>query len=245
GHSDPDVMDSIQKATLDGTSYGAPTEKEIVLAEMIIDRVPGCEMVRLVNSGTEATMSAIRLARGITGKDKIVKFSGCYHGHGDSFLIESGSGALTLGKPNSPGVTKGTAKDTLLAQFNDIETVEELFNYYGEGIAAVIVEPVNGNTGCIPPKNHFLRDLRALCTQNDSLLIFDEVMTGFRIARGGASEYYSVSPDLFTFGKVIGGGLPIGAYGGKRELMEQISPAGPVYQAGTLSGNPIAVTAGI
>ena len=245
GHAHPEVISAIQQVVMDGTSFGAPTEKEIILAEMIIDRVPGCDMVRLVNSGTEATMSAIRLARGITGRDKIIKFDGCYHGHGDSFLIAAGSGALTLGEPNSPGVTKGTANDTLIAQFNEIESVSELFAKYSKEIAAVIVEPVNGNTGCIPPQNDFLNDLKNLCNREGTLLIFDEVMTGFRVARGGAAELYNVIPDLFTFGKVIGGGLPIGAYGGKKELMEQIAPCGPVYQAGTLSGNPMAVTAGI
>ena len=245
GHGHPDVIQAVQKSVNHGVSFGAPTEKEVILAEMIIDRVPGCEMVRLVNSGTEATMSAVRLARGITGKDKIIKFSGCYHGHSDSFLIEAGSGALTLGQPNSPGVTRGIAQDTLLAEFNDIQTVSDLCNDYTSEIAAVIIEPVNGNTGCIPPENQFLQCLKDLCRQHDILLIFDEVMTGFRISKGGAAEYYSVDADLFTFGKVIGGGLPIGAYGGRKELMQQVAPSGPIYQAGTLSGNPIAVTAGI
>ena len=245
GHAHPDVIGVVQESANDGVSFGAPTEKEVILAEMIIDRIPGCEMVRLVNSGTEATMSAVRLARGIAGKDKIVKFSGCYHGHSDSFLIEAGSGAITLGQPNSPGVTHGTAQDTLMAEFNDIQTATDLFNDYASEIAAVIIEPVNGNTGCIPPEDQFLQNLRDLCSQHDVFLIFDEVMTGFRIARGGATEYYGVIPDLFTFGKVIGGGLPIGAYGGRKELMEKVAPSGPVYQAGTLSGNPMAVTAGI
>jgi len=243
GHTHPDVIKAIQETAENGTSFGAPTKKEITLAEMIVDRVPGCEM--LLNSGTEATMSAIRLARGATGRDKIIKFDGCYHGHGDSFLIAAGSGALTLGEPNSPGVTKGTANDTLIAQFNEIESVSEIFAEYSKEIAAVIIEPVNGNTGCIPPQNDFLNDLKNLCNREGTLLIFDEVMTGFRVARGGAAELYNVIPDLFTFGKVIGGGLPIGAYGGKKEFMEQVAPSGPVYQAGTLSGNPIAVTAGI
>lgn len=245
GHTHPEVIAAIAKVIQKGTSFGAPTELEITLAEMIIERVPSCDMVRLVNSGTEATMSAIRLARGITGQDKIVKFEGCYHGHGDSFLIAAGSGALTLGKPDSPGVTTGTAKDTLLAKFNDIESVSSLFQKVNGQIACVIVEPVNGNVGCIPPKNNFLKDLRKLCTQNDSLLILDEVMTGFRVARGGANELYNIDADILTFGKVIGGGFPIGAYGGKKEFMEYVAPAGPVYQAGTLSGNPVAVTAGI
>lgn len=245
GHAHPEVIAAVTETISDGTSFGAPTEREIILAEMIVDRVPSTEMVRLVNSGTEATMSAIRLARGITGRDKIVKFEGGYHGHGDSFLIAAGSGALTLGKPNSPGVTTGTAKDTLLAKFNDIESVVGLFKKLNDQIACVIVEPVNGNVGCIPPQNNFLKDLRELCTRNSSLLILDEVMTGFRVARGGANELYNIDADILTFGKVIGGGFPIGAYGGKKEFMEYIAPAGPVYQAGTLSGNPVAVTAGI
>lgn len=245
GHAYPEVIAAVAETISDGTSFGAPTEREIILAEMIVDRVPSTEMVRLVNSGTEATMSAIRLARGITERDKIVKFEGCYHGHGDSFLIAAGSGALTLGKPDSPGITAGTAKDTLLAKFNDIESVSRLFQKVGDQIACVIVEPVNGNVGCIPPQNNFLKDLRKLCTQNGSLLILDEVMTGFRVAYGGANELYNIDADILTFGKVIGGGFPIGAYGGKKEFMEYIAPSGPVYQAGTLSGNPVAVTAGI
>jgi len=245
GHADPAVIDSIQKVAVDGTSFGAPTEREVILAEMIVERVPGCEMVRLVNSGTEATMSAIRLARGITSKDKIIKFAGSYHGHGDSFLIEAGSGALTLGEPNSPGVTRATAQDTLLAEFNDIDSVAALCEKYCGEIGAIIVEPVNGNTGCIPPQDDFLQKLRDVANTYDILLVFDEVMTGFRIAQGGAAEYYSVIADIYTFGKVMGGGMPIGAYGGKREFMEQVSPVGPIYQAGTLSGNPLAVTAGI
>ncbi len=245
GHAHSKVTSAIQRVVENGTSFGAPTEKEITLAQLIIDRVPGCEKVRLVNSGTEATMSAIRLARGYTGKDKIIKFDGCYHGHGDSFLIAAGSGALTLGEPNSPGVTKGTAGDTLIAQFNEPDSVEAVFEKYSGEIAGVIVEPVNGNTGCIPPENGFLNFLKNICNHNESLLIFDEVMTGFRVAKGGAAEYYKVTPDLYTFGKVIGGGMPIGAYGGKLDIMEKIAPEGPVYQAGTLSGNPVAVTAGI
>ena len=245
GHAHPDIIVAIQKIAQKGTSFGAPTELEIELAEMIVERVPSADMVRLVNSGTEATMSAVRVARGVTGRDKMIKFDGCYHGHGDSFLIAAGSGALTLGEPNSPGVTKGTAADTLLAQFNDIETVKILFEKNPDQIACVIVEPINGNTGCIPPQDDFLRQLREICTANGALLILDEVMTGFRVARGGANELYGVDADLLTFGKVIGGGMPIGAYGGKRKFMEQVSPAGPIYQAGTLSGNPVAVTAGI
>ncbi|HCW75469.1 MAG TPA: glutamate-1-semialdehyde-2,1-aminomutase [Candidatus Marinimicrobia bacterium] len=245
GHAHPEIITAIQKIAQKGTSFGAPTELEIELAEMIVERVPSAEMVRLVNSGTEATMSAVRVARGVTGRDKMVKFDGCYHGHGDSFLIAAGSGALTLGEPNSPGVTKGTAADTLLAQFNDIESVKTLFQNNPDQIACVIVEPINGNTGCIPPQNDFLLQLREVCSANGALLILDEVMTGFRVARGGANELYGVDADLLTFGKVIGGGMPIGAYGGKREFMEQVSPVGPIYQAGTLSGNPVAVTAGI
>lgn len=245
GHAHPEIIASIQKVAQQGTSFGAPTELEIELAEMIVERVPSAEMVRLVNSGTEATMSAVRLARGVTGRDKMIKFDGCYHGHGDSFLIAAGSGALTLGEPNSPGVTKGTAADTLLAQFNDIASVKQLFEKNPDQIACVIVEPVNGNTGCIPPQENFLQNLRTLCSEQGALLIMDEVMTGFRVARGGANELYGVDADLLTFGKVIGGGMPIGAYGGKRKYMEQVSPIGPVYQAGTLSGNPMAVTAGI
>ncbi|MCH8012115.1 MAG: glutamate-1-semialdehyde 2,1-aminomutase [Candidatus Marinimicrobia bacterium] len=245
GHAHPDVLNALKRVIDNGTSFGAPTEMEITLAEMIIERVPSAEMVRLVNSGTEATMSAIRVARGVTGRDKIIKFDGCYHGHGDSFLIAAGSGALTLGEPNSPGVTKGTAADTLLATFNDTEWVENLFKQFKGQIACVIVEPVNGNVGCIPPQGNFLQNLRDICTGNDALLIFDEVMTGFRIARGGANELFGVDVDLLTFGKVIGGGLPIGAYAGKKEYMLEVSPSGPIYQAGTLSGNPVAVTAGI
>ena len=245
GHAHPEVIAALKSVIDNGTSFGAPTKAEITLAQMIVDRVPSAEMVRLVNSGTEATMSAIRLARGITRRDKIVKFEGGYHGHGDSFLIAAGSGALTLGKPDSPGVTAGTAEDTLLAKFNDIESVAGLFEKFNGQIACVIVEPVNGNVGCIPPQNNFLEELRSLCTQNNALLVFDEVMTGFRIASGGANELYNVDADLLTFGKVIGGGLPIGAYGGKKEFMSEVAPSGPIYQAGTLSGNPVAVTAGI
>ncbi len=245
GHAHPEVVDAVARVLSDGTSFGAPTEREVVLAEMIIDRVPSAEMVRLVNSGTEATMSAIRLARGVTGRDKIIKFDGCYHGHGDSFLIAAGSGAITFGMPNSPGVTTGTAKDTLVAKFNRIDTVDDIFQQHPDQIACVIVEPINGNVGCIPPEGSFLQELKTLCHKNGALLILDEVMTGFRVARGGANELYNADADLLTFGKVIGGGFPIGAYGGKREFMEQVSPVGAIYQAGTLSGNPVAVTAGI
>lgn len=245
GHAHPEVIAALKSVIDNGTSFGAPTKAEITLAQMIVERVPAVEMVRLVNSGTEATMSAIRVARGVTGHEKIIKFDGCYHGHGDSFLIAAGSGALTLGEPNSPGVTKGTAGDTLLAKFNNIDSVENLFKHNQNQIAAVIVEPVNGNVGCIPPQNNFLENLRSLCTQSNALLILDEVMTGFRVARGGANELYNIDADLLTFGKVIGGGLPIGAYGGKKEFMSEVAPSGPIYQAGTLSGNPLAVTAGI
>ncbi|NQT62479.1 MAG: glutamate-1-semialdehyde 2,1-aminomutase [Candidatus Marinimicrobia bacterium] len=245
GHAHPAIIAAVQKIATQGLSFGAPTELEIDLAELIIDRVPGLEMIRLVSSGTEATMSAIRVARGVTGRDKIIKFDGNYHGHADAFLIAAGSGAMTLGEPNSPGVPRGTAADTLLAQFNDLDSVEIVFKENSDQIAAVIVEPVNGNTGCIPPKEDFLHDLKSLCHKHGSLLILDEVMTGFRIAAGGAVERYSIDPDLITYGKVIGGGMPIGAYGGKREYMEQVAPAGSIYQAGTLSGNPVAVTAGM
>lgn len=245
GHAHPEVIDAIKNTLEDGTSFGTPTEREIILADMIVERVPSADMVRLVNSGTEATMSAIRVARGVTSRDKIIKFQGCYHGHADSFLIAAGSGAITLGKPDSPGVTKGTAQDTLLADFNDLNSVATLFESYPNEIAGIIVEPVNGNVGCIPPAPGFLEGLRTLCNANDALLIFDEVMTGFRIAKGGANERYNVDADLLTFGKVIGGGMPIGAYGGKREFIEQVAPSGAIYQAGTLSGNPVAVTAGI
>ncbi|GAB4367632.1 MAG: glutamate-1-semialdehyde 2,1-aminomutase [Calditrichia bacterium] len=245
GYSHPTVVEALQKEVEKATSFGAPTELEVELAELIVEMVPSIEMVRLVNSGTEATMSAIRLARGYTGRDKIVKFVGCYHGHGDSFLIQAGSGATTLGVPNSPGVTRGTISDTLLADFNDIASVETLFRKFGEEIAAVILEPVAGNMGVIPPEPGFLEGLRRLTSQHGSLLIFDEVMTGFRVARGGAQELYGVMPDLTTLGKIIGGGLPVGAYGGKREIMEQVAPVGAVYQAGTLSGNPLAVRAGL
>ncbi|RMH74864.1 MAG: glutamate-1-semialdehyde 2,1-aminomutase, partial [Calditrichaeota bacterium] len=221
------------------------TEVEIELAEKVIEMVPSIEMVRMVNSGTEATMSAIRLARGYTGKNKIIKFSGCYHGHGDSFLIQAGSGATTLGVPNSPGVTPASAADTLIARYNDIESVQQLIAQHGDDIAAVIVEPVAGNMGVIPPEGSFLQDLRRVTAEHNILLIFDEVMTGFRVAKGGAQERYGITPDLTTLGKIIGGGLPVGAYGGKREIMEQVAPTGPVYQAGTLSGNPLAMRAGL
>ena len=244
GHSHPAVIEKVQSILLNGTSFGAPTAYELELAEIICDMVPSVEMVRLVNSGTEATMSAARLARAYTGRDKIIKFEGCYHGHGDSFLIKAGSGAATLGHPSSPGVTKASASDTLIAVFNDIESVKKLFEQYPGKIAALIIEPVAGNMGVVTPGENFLNQLRQLCDTHKSVLIFDEVMTGFRLAEGGAQELYSITPDLTTMGKVIGGGFPIGAYGGKKEIMELIAPSGPVYQAGTLSGNPVAVTAG-
>ena len=245
GHAHPHVLNAVRSAVDGGLSFGAPTKKEMILADMIIERVPGCNMVRLVNSGTEATMSVIRLARGVTGKNKIIKFAGCYHGHADSFLIEAGSGSLTFGKPNSPGVTKETASNTLIAEFNSIESVEDILKENNNEIAGIIIEPVNGNAGCILPKEDFLKKLRLLCDAYGCLLIFDEVMTGFRIAKGGAAEYFSVIPDLYAFGKIIGGGMPIGAYGGGKVLMEEMAPVGSIYQAGTLSGNPVAVSAGI
>lgn len=244
GHAHPDVVEVVQEQAERSTSFGAPTEIEIELAELVCDLVPSVDLVRMVNSGTEATMSAARLARGYTGRDKIIKFEGNYHGHGDFFLIEAGSGAMTLSKPDSPGVTDGNAKDTLLAPFNDLEYVEELLSTNEGEVACIIVEPVAGNMGCIPPEPGFLEGLRELCDLHDVVLIFDEVMTGFRVAPGGAQERYGVTPDLTCLGKVIGGGLPVGAYGGRREIMEQIAPTGPVYQAGTLSGNPLAMRAG-
>ena len=228
-----------------GTSFGTPIELEIEIAELLTRIVPSIEMVRMVNSGTEATMSAVRLARGYTGRDKIIKFEGCYHGHGDSFLIKAGSGALTLGTPDSPGVTKGTANDTLNAKYNDLESVKTLVNENKDNVAAIIIEPVAGNTGVIPANKEFLQGLRDYCTQEGIVLIFDEVMCGFRVALGGAQELYGITPDLTTMGKIIGGGLPVGAFGGKREIMEKIAPLGDVYQAGTLSGNPLAITAGL
>jgi glutamate-1-semialdehyde 2,1-aminomutase len=245
GHRHPAVIDALHGYLDKGTSYGAPTELETVLARMIVDAVPSVEMVRMVNSGTEATMSALRLARGYTGRDKIVKFEGCYHGHADFLLIKAGSGALTLGIPTSPGVPASIAANTINAPYNDQETLEKIFEQEGEQIAAVILEPVAGNMGVVPPQLSFLERVRRLTQKYGSLLIFDEVMTGFRVAYGGAQSLYQIDPDLSCFGKVIGGGLPVGAYGGKKEIMERIAPCGPVYQAGTLSGNPLAMTAGI
>jgi glutamate-1-semialdehyde 2,1-aminomutase len=245
GHANERVINTIKSAAENSTSFGASSEKEIELAELVKKFVPSVELVRFVNSGTEATMSAMRLARGFTGRDKIIKFEGCYHGHGDSFLSKAGSGVATLGLPDSPGVTKSTAKDTLNARYNDIASVEKLIDENKNEIAAVFIEPVAGNMGCVPADKKFLQQLRDLCTANDILLTFDEVMSGFRVAKGGAQELYGIAPDLSTFGKVIGGGLPVGAYGGRRDIMQMIAPSGPVYQAGTLSGNPLAMAAGI
>lgn len=245
GHAYEPIIETIKKTAERGTSYGAPTLLETEMAELIVSMVPSIEMVRMVNSGTEATMSAIRLARGYTGRSKIVKFAGCYHGHGDSFLIKAGSGAITLGLPDSPGVTESTAKDTLIAEYNDLASVEELFAKCGNEIAAIIVEPVAANMGVVLPAKGFLEGLRRIATENNAVLIFDEVITGFRLAKGGAQEYFGVMPDLTTMGKIIGGGLPVGAYGGKKEILSMLAPLGPVYQAGTLSGNPLAMAAGI
>ncbi len=245
GHASKEIEEALSAAISHSASFGAPTGAEVQMAEIITEMVPSIQKVRMVNSGTEATMSAIRLARGFTERDKIIKFEGCYHGHGDSFLIAAGSGALTMGTPNSPGVTSGVAADTLIADFNDLESVENLIAANPQQIAALIIEPVAGNMGCIPPNPGFLEGLRDLCTGEGIVLIFDEVMTGFRLAPGGAQELYGVHADLTTLGKIIGGGLPVGAYGGKKEIMDFVSPSGPVYQAGTLSGNPLAMTAGI
>lgn len=245
GHASEVVENAVRDAISSSLSFGAPTEKEVQMAELIVSMVPSIEKVRMVNSGTEATMSAIRLARGYTGRDKIIKFEGCYHGHGDSFLIAAGSGAITMGEPNSPGVTKGTAADTLTAPYNDVEAVEQLVKANAGQIAALILEPVAGNMGCVPPKAGYLQALREICDREGIVLIFDEVMTGFRLSKGGAQELYGIRPDLTTLGKIIGGGMPVGAYGGKKEIMDFVSPAGPVYQAGTLSGNPIAMSAGL
>jgi glutamate-1-semialdehyde 2,1-aminomutase len=245
GHAHPLVEEAVKEALASSPSFGAPTAREVEMAELICSMVPSVEKVRMVNSGTEATMSAIRLARGFTGRDKIIKMEGCYHGHGDSFLIAAGSGAMTFGTPDSPGVTRGTAQDTLIAPFNDLKVVEELIDSNAGEIAAIILEPVVGNMGCVPPQPGYLEGLRDLCTRHNILLILDEVMTGFRLAVGGAQELYNVRADLTTLGKIIGGGLPVGAYGGRRDIMDSVSPAGPVYQAGTLSGNPVAMAAGL
>jgi len=245
GHNHPAVLDAVQRVARDGLSFGVPNALEVDMAEAIARLVPSMEMVRMVNSGTEATLSAIRLARGATGRARIVKFEGCYHGHGDSFLVKAGSGALTFGVPTSPGVPKALADLTLTLPYNDFNAATALFDDCGADIAGLIIEPVVGNANCLPPREGYLQHLRALCTKHGALLIFDEVMTGFRVALGGAQARYGVTPDLTTFGKIIGGGMPVGAYGGRRELMRQVSPSGPVYQAGTLSGNPVAMAAGL
>jgi glutamate-1-semialdehyde 2,1-aminomutase len=245
GHNHPVIREATIKAVERGLSFGTPTAIEITMAERIKSIVPSIEKVRMVNSGTEATMSAIRLARGFTGRDKILKFEGCYHGHADALLVKAGSGALTMGVPNSPGIPADFAKHTLTVTYNDLASVEQIFAELGDQIATIIVEPVAGNMNCIPPVPGFLEGLRAICDQYGSVLIFDEVMTGFRVARGGAQEFYGVTPDLTCLGKVIGGGMPVGAFGGKREIMDFIAPIGPVYQAGTLSGNPVAMAAGL
>ncbi|WP_105188170.1 glutamate-1-semialdehyde 2,1-aminomutase [Pseudoalteromonas sp. T1lg48] len=245
GHNHPEIKQAVHEAVERGLSYGAPTEAEIDMAEKVKELVPSIDSVRMVNSGTEATMSAIRLARGYTGRDKILKFEGCYHGHADSLLVKAGSGALTLGVPNSPGIPEDFAKHTLTVSFNNLDEVKAVFEKYPEEIACIIIEPVAGNMNCIPPVEGFLEGLRAICDEYKSVLIFDEVMTGFRVALGGAQAYYNITPDLTCLGKVIGGGMPVGAFGGKKEIMDYIAPVGPVYQAGTLSGNPIAMAAGL
>ena len=244
GHNPSFIIDALKSAIENGTSFGAPTEREVEMAKLITELVPSVEMVRMVNSGTEATMSAVRAARGYTGREKFIKFEGCYHGHADYFLIKAGSGALTLGVPTSPGVTKGNAADTLLADYNDIDSVKKIMSLNKGEIAAVIIEPIAGNMGVVKAKDEFIKELRAICDEEKIVLIFDEVMSGFRVAAGGAQEILGIKPDLSTFGKIIGGGLPVGAFGGKREIMEKLSPSGPVYQAGTLSGNPLAMAAG-
>ncbi|WP_347924366.1 glutamate-1-semialdehyde 2,1-aminomutase [Pontimicrobium sp. SW4] len=245
GHAFEPVVKAVVDKAKKGTSFGMPTEIETKIAELAVSMVPNIDKIRFVNSGTEACMSAIRLARGYTGKDKIIKFAGCYHGHSDSFLIQAGSGAVTFGTPNSPGVTEGTAKDTLLARYNDIENVEKLIEANKDNISCIILEPVAGNMGCIPPKDGFLQSLRSLCDAHNVLLIFDEVMTGFRLAKGGAQELFGIAADIVCFGKVIGGGLPVGAFAARNEIMNYLAPLGPVYQAGTLSGNPLAMAAGL
>ncbi|WP_029033144.1 glutamate-1-semialdehyde 2,1-aminomutase [Salinimicrobium terrae] len=245
GHAFEPVVNAVVEKAKKGTSFGTPTQIETTIAELAVSMVPNIEKIRMVNSGTEATMSAVRLARGFKNRDKIIKFAGCYHGHSDSFLIQAGSGAVTFGTPNSPGVTKGTAKDTLLATFNDLENVKQLLESNKGEVACIILEPVAGNMGCIPPKKGFLEGLRQLCDEHEVLLIFDEVMTGFRLAKGGAQEVYGVNADIVCFGKVIGGGLPVGAFAARNEIMDYLAPVGPVYQAGTLSGNPLAMAAGL
>ena len=245
GHGHPRVLEAVAKAAQEGLSYGAATEREVIMAELICDIVPSIEMVRMVNSGTEAVMSAIRAARGFTGKDKIIKFAGCYHGHSDALLVAAGSGLMTQGIPGSAGVPEGCTKDTLTAVYNDLDSVKQLFEANPNEIAAIIVEPVGANMGVVLPEDGFLEGLRKLCDENEALLIFDEVITGFRLALDGAQGYYGIKPDLTTFGKIIGGGMPVGAYGGRKDIMEKVAPVGPVYQAGTLSGNPVAMAAGI
>lgn len=245
GHAFAPVIEAVKERADRGTSFGIPTELETEIARLALQMIPNMDKIRFVNSGTEACMSAVRLARGATQREKIIKFKGCYHGHSDAFLIQAGSGAVTFGSPSSPGVTAGTAKDTLLADYNNLTEVEQLFQEYPEEIAAIIVEPVAGNMGCIPPAEGFLEGLRALCDQYTSLLIFDEVMTGFRLAKGGAQELLGVKADIVTYGKVLGGGLPVGAFAAKKEFMKHLAPEGPVYQAGTLSGNPLAMAAGL
>ncbi len=245
GHGNHRVLEAIHMQADRATSFGAPSRLEVEMAELLTELLPGLEMVRLVSSGTEATMSAVRLARGFTGRDKIIKFEGCYHGHGDSFLIKAGSGMLTHGAPSSPGITRGTADDTLVATYNDIESVRTLLDANHDSVAAVIIEPIGGNMGVVPSAPEFLKELRRLCTDQGVVLIFDEVMTGFRVALRGAASLYGIVPDMYTLGKIIGGGLPAAAYGGRREIMEVVSPLGSVYQAGTLSGNPLAVSAGL
>ena len=245
GHAYPPVIKALKEIVDKGTSFGMPTELETEIATLALEMIPNMDKIRFVNSGTEACMSAVRLARGVTRKEKIIKFSGCYHGHSDAFLIQAGSGAVTFGSPSSPGVTKGTAQDTLLASYNDLDTVQSLFSQYSDEIAAIIIEPVAGNMGCIPPANGFLEGLRSLCDQYGAYLIFDEVMTGFRLAKGGAQELFGVKADIVTYGKVIGGGLPVGAFAASTEIMSHLAPDGPIYQAGTLSGNPLAMASGL
>ena len=245
GHAHPQVLAAVERTMRDGLSFGVPNAQEVTMAEAITEIMPSCEMVRMVNSGTEATMAAIRLARGATGRERIAKFEGCYHGHGDSFLVKAGSGALTLGLPNSPGVPTELADLTMTLSYNDFDGATAFFDAIGDAIGALIIEPIVGNANCILPRQGYLQHLRELCTKHGTLLIFDEVMTGFRVALGGAQQLYGVTPDLSTFGKIIGGGMPVGAYGGRRDLMRQIAPSGPIYQAGTLSGNPVAMAAGL